>query len=283
MRPYRSILYMPATNARAIEKARTLACDALVLDLEDAVAPEAKEAARQGALHALAQGNFGAKACLVRLNGCTTPASSAWAEADCAAQFNKADGLVLPKVNTPADVDWFAQRLPTSMPLWCMIETPLGVLNASAIAAHPRVSALMAGTSDLSAELQIVPGADRLGLLSALSLIVLAARAHQRLAFDGVHLALEDEQGLALACAQGRALGFDGKTLIHPSQIAAANQAFLPSPAQIEHARALIAAYAQARAQGQGVAVYQGKLVENLHVAQAEQLLRVARMLSPDL
>jgi (3S)-malyl-CoA thioesterase len=244
-----------------------------VLDLEDALAPEAKEQGRLAAQNALVEGGFGAKACLVRLNGCTTPATKAWAKADCAADFGKADGLVLPKINTPQDVDWFASRLPAALPLWCMIETPQGVLNAAAIAAHPRVSALMAGTSDLSAELQAEPGVDRQPLLTALSLIVLAARAHQRLAFDGVHLALDDSEGLEAACAQGRALGFDGKTLIHPSQIGAANLAFSPTPAQIHHAKGVIAAYEQALAAGRGVAVYQGKLVENLHVAQAQRLL----------
>ena len=266
-RPRRSALYMPGANARAMEKARTLPCDVVILDLEDAVAPDAKEAARRQVAAAASAGGFGRREVVIRVNGPDTP----WGAADLEmAAASPCDGVLLPKVEAPP-------ALAIGKPLWCMLETPRGVLRAEAIAAAREVSCLVMGTSDLTADLRARHVPDRSPMLASLSLCLLAARAHGRAILDGVHLDLEDEAAFARACAQGRELGFDGKTLIHPNQIEAANAAFGPGEAEIEHARRVIAAHEQAEREGKGVVVLDGRLVENLHVAEARRVLAYAR------
>ncbi|MGR3484494.1 MAG: HpcH/HpaI aldolase/citrate lyase family protein [Paracoccaceae bacterium] len=254
----RSALYVPASRARAVEKAHGLGCDAVILDLEDAVAPDAKDAARAAAVEACAL-DWGHRVLLVRVNG----AATAWGDDDRVALAGRA--LVVPKAEAPADLD-----LPGDGPVWAMIETPRGVLAAPALAAHPRCAGLIAGTNDLAADLRAT---GRAALGHALAAIVLAARAHGRACLDGVFTAPSDMAGLTAECAEGRALGFDGKTLIHPAQIAAANAAFGPSAAEIVAARARIDAFAVARARGEAVALHEGALVEGLHVAADERLL----------
>ncbi len=268
-RPWRSVLYLPAANARALEKARTLPADALILDLEDAVAPAAKPEARARLAAALAAGGFGDRARLVRVNALDTP----WGRADVAALAPLApEGILLPKVQGRADLDALAALAP-GLSLWAMLETPRGILAAPEICAHPALRGVVMGTNDLAKDLgcRLAPG--RAALVPALALALLAARAGGCIAVDGVWNALDDADGLAAECAAGRDLGFDGKSLIHPGQIAAANAAFAPAAAEIALARRQIAAHAEAVARGEGVAVLDGRIVENLHVAAAERLL----------
>lgn len=278
-RPRRSALYMPGSNPRALAKARELPADVLVLDLEDAVAPTAKEAARAQIAAALAGGGYGARELLVRVNGLDTP----WAADDLRAFANAgADGIVLPKVSSPGDVLQAVRVLEGAgagpgLRLWCMAETARGVLAIDAIAgAHPRIAGILMGTSDLARELRVPHTPARLGFLASLSQCVLAARAHGLDILDGVHLDLHDDAGLQAACAQGRELGFDGKTLIHPAQLAAANTVFAPAADEIARAHEIIAAWREAQARGSALVVLNGRLVENLHVAEAERLLALA-------
>ncbi len=282
-RPRRSVLYMPGSNARALEKARGLPADALILDLEDAVAPDAKEAARALVADTVRARPYGRREVVVRVNAADTP----WAEADFAAAAAAGpDAILLPKVETAAAVDAAAARLdalgaPAETRLWVMIETPLGVLNAAEIAAaSPRLGCLVMGTNDLVNELRAEHTADRAPVMTALSLCVLAARAHGRAILDGVHNAIRDEAGLDDSCARARALGFDGKTLIHPSQVAVANRAFAPSEADLDLARRYLAAFEEAKAEDKGVAVVDGRLVENLHVENARRLLAMAESIA---
>ena len=270
---------MPASNARALDRARTLPADAVIFDLEDAVAPDAKTAARAMAVAAAQSGGYGGREVVVRVNGIDTP----WGRDDLAAAARSgAAAVLLPKVEAPAVVAaaldvLSAHGAAASLAIWCMIETPRGVLGAAAVAAaSPRVGALVAGTSDLAKELGVRPTRDRSGLATSLGLVVLAARAHGLAALDGVHLDLDDEDGLRAACRQGRDMGFDGKTLIHPKQIAAANAAFGPSAEEIEGARRIIDAHAAAASAGRGVAVLDGRLIENLHAAQARRVVALA-------
>lgn len=264
-RPFRSALYLPASNARALEKARSLPCDALIFDLEDAVAPSAKAAARGALAQALTAGGYGGRYRMVRVNG----RGSDEFHAD-SALAPLADALVIPKVNSPADLEGIAA------PLWAMLETPQGVLNAAAIAAHPAVVGLILGTNDLLKDLRAKATPDRQALWASLGWAVLAARAAGKLVLDGVLNALDDPAALKAECEQGRRMGFDGKTLIHPAQIDMANTVFGPSPEELSEAEALIAAHRAAMAQGQAVAVYKGRIVEALHVAEAERLLALA-------
>lgn len=277
IRPRRSILYLPGSNARALEKARTLPVDGLILDLEDAVAPEAKEAARAQLAEAIRAGGFGRREIIVRVNGLDTP----WGRDDVAAvaRLGGVDAVLFPKIQSPQDVHAAVAALdaagaPADLPIWIMAETPRCIMGMDAIAsAHARLKCLVAGTSDLSRDLRARPAPGRIGVISALSIIVIAARAYGLDALDGVHLDLNDEAGYAAACEQGRDLGFDGKTLIHPKQIAGANVAFAPTPAEIEQSAAIVAAWAEARAAGKGICVLNGKLIEKLHVEDAERLL----------
>jgi citrate lyase subunit beta/citryl-CoA lyase len=279
VRPRRSILYVPGSNPRALEKVRGLPVDGVIVDLEDAVAPSAKEEARRAAGAALAAGGFGHREVALRVNGPDTP----WAAADLAfAARAGVDAVVLPKVEFPGEVRDAEEALvaagaPPDLALWCMIETPRGVLAAPEIAAAtPRLAALVMGTSDLVKDLGARHTPGRAEVLTALGLVLLAARAHGLVALDGVHLDLADDAGFEAACRQGRDLGFDGKTLIHPKTIEAANRAFSPSEAELADARCIIAAHAEAEAAGRGVVVVDGRLVEALHVEAARRVVALA-------
>jgi citrate lyase subunit beta/citryl-CoA lyase len=274
---------MPGSNPRALEKARELPVDGVIFDLEDAVAPDAKEGARSVIGAALAEGGYHPREVTVRVNALDT----VWGRADLAAVATlPVDAVVLPKVETAERVRLSADLLdgfgaPPDLAVWCMIETPKGVLAAAEIAgASPRVGALVMGTSDLSKDLHTRETRDRLPLMTALGLVLLAARAHDLAVLDGVHLDLADEEGFVAACRQGRELGFDGKTIIHPRQIAAANAAFAPSADEIARARKIITAYTEADAGGKGVTVVDGRLVEALHVADARRVIALAEAIT---
>ena len=271
-RPFRSVLYIPGSKERALEKARSLACDAIIFDLEDAVAPDEKENARNTLVAALSAGGFGNRARIVRINGLDTE----WAAGDIAAlQGAEFDALLIPKVDNAADVQAVADQI-ADIPLWAMMETPAGMLNAAEIAAHPRMAGFVMGTNDLAKELKSRFRADRLPMLTSLQLCLLAARAQGIVAVDGVYNAFKDDDGLRAECEQGRDMGFDGKTLIHPAQLAIANTAFAPTEAEIDLAQRQIAAFDAAKAAGQGVAVVDGKIVENLHIVTAQETLAKA-------
>ncbi|MGE8617376.1 MAG: HpcH/HpaI aldolase/citrate lyase family protein [Achromobacter spanius] len=279
LRPRRPVLYMPGANARALDKARGLDADALILDLEDAVAPDAKAQARAQVAGALKQGGYGRRECIVRINALDTP----WGHDDVAAIAQAgADAVLLPKVQSAAQLAALAQALdaagaPPDLPLWAMAETPLGFLRLDAIAGgHPRLAAIVVGTSDLVKDMHARHTPGREETLLARSLAVMAARAHGLAVLDGVHLDLNDDAGYVAACQQGRDQGFDGKTLIHPKQIAAANAAFAPTDSELAQARKRLDAWRQAQAAGQGVAVVDGALVENLHAEEAERVLALA-------
>ncbi len=278
-RPRRSVLFVPGSNRRALERARTLPADGLIFDLEDAVAPAVKEEARTAVAAALAAAGYGARERVLRVN----PLDTLWGHADLsAAATMPLDAVLLPKVESADQVRLAAALLealgaPPERALWCMLETPLGILNSGEIAAaSPRLAVLVVGTSDLTNELRASQTADRLPLLPALGLALLAARANRLAALDGVHLDLADDEAFARACRQGRELGFDGKTLIHPKQIETANTAFAPSAEQVAWSRRVIAAHAGAIARGQGLALVDRKLVENLHVNNARRVIAIA-------
>lgn len=274
-RPYRSLLYIPGSRDRALEKARDLAVDAIIFDLEDAVTAEEKPNARALLAQVLAQGGYGARAQIVRINGMDTP----WGADDLVAMAAIGpEAILLPKVGSAADVAAVAAKL-DAIPaaqhtrIWAMMETPQGILNAAEIARAPRMAGFVMGTNDLAKDL----GARTRGaMVMALQHCLLAARAAGIICVDGVYNAFKDEEGLAAECAEGRDFGFYGKTLIHPAQVAIANAAFAPSEAEIALARRQIAAYEEARANGQGVAVVDGKIVENLHVETARATLAKA-------
>jgi citrate lyase subunit beta/citryl-CoA lyase len=276
IRPRRSVLYMPGSNGRALEKAKSLPADGLILDLEDSVAPEAKDIARYQVAAAVKAGGFGPREVIVRINGLDTP----WAAEDMAAVAGcGADAILVPKIQSAADVQHAVGLMdragtPERTPLWIMAETPRCILDIEPIAgASRRLKCIVAGTSDLGRELRTRYTPARDGVYASLAMTVLAARAHGLDALDGVHLDLADEAGLAFVCAQGRNMGFDGKTLIHPKQIDAANRAFTPSDAELEQARAVVAAWKEARAQGKGICVVDGRLIEKLHVDEFERQL----------
>lgn len=270
---------MPGANARALEKAQSLPADMLILDLEDAVAPDAKEAARDRVCAAAASGGYGRREVVIRINGLDT----GWGHADLPAVAGcGADAILLPKVESAEQVRHLEALMadcgaPDDMAVMCMIETPMGVLHAGEIAgAGPRLSCLVMGTSDLAKDLQArhVPG--REPLLAGLGLALLAARAHRLAILDGVSLDLGDDAAHEAACRQGRDMGFDGKTLIHPKQIAAANRAFAPDAGEIEWSRRIIAAHADAEERGAGVVLVDGRLIEALHVEEAHRLVALA-------
>jgi citrate lyase subunit beta / citryl-CoA lyase len=278
-RPRRSVLYMPGANTRALDKARSLAADGLILDLEDAVAPDAKPAARGNIAAALAAGGYGRRELVLRVNGLATP----WGYEDLVAAARlPLDAVLLPKVESADGVRQAEAMLagagaPAGLALWCMMETPLGLLHAEAIAAaSPRVACLVLGTSDLTKDLQARHTRDRLPMLTALGLALLAGRAFRLAVLDGVHLDLSDDDGFAAACRQGRELGFDGKTLIHPKQIDAANAAFAPTAEEVEWSRRIIAAHEEAQRAGNGIVLVDGKLIENLHVEDAIRTVALA-------
>ena len=268
-RTRRSALYLPANRDSAIARARTLPADCVILDLEDAVQPAAKDAARDAALAASNAGGWGTRELLLRVNSLNTP----WSAADfVAARAGAFDGIVVPKIDSAAEAAR-AVDLADGILTWAMIETPRGVIDAPAIAAVPGVSALLAGMADLAKDLRARPDAARTPLLYSLSAIVLAARAAGKLAFDGVYTDIENAAGFEAEAQQGLMLGFDGKSLIHPSQVAPCNTVFSPNAADITEAEGLIAAYEAGLASGVGVTTFKGKLVEVLHVAEARRLL----------
>ncbi len=281
--PYRSVLYMPGSKPRAMEKARDLPADALILDLEDAVLPEEKPHARVLVAETLRAGGYGARRLLVRINALDT----AWGAEDLAVvAAARPDAVLLPKIETAADILRVAALLddrdaPAATRIWAMMETPRAVLNAAAIAAsHPRLEGFVMGTNDLAKDLRAAQTPDRAPLLPSLGLCLLAARAEGLFAVDGVYNAFRDLEGFAAACAQSREFGFDGRTLIHPDQIAVANAAFAPTPAEVALAEAQVAAFDAAQARGDGVAVLHGRIVENLHVAMARRLLARAAVIA---
>jgi citrate lyase subunit beta / citryl-CoA lyase len=270
---------MPGANTRALEKAKTLAADSLILDLEDAVAPDAKVLARKNILAALENG-FGYREAVVRINGLNTP----WGLDDLRAFANsKADAIVLPKVESAAQIQEVAKLLMESnaradLTIWAMIETPMAIFKLPEIAgSHPLLEALVLGTSDLVKDLHARHTPDRVETQTALSLSILAARAFGLCVLDGVHLALDDESGFQQSCIQGRDMGFDGKTLIHPNQIASANDTFGPSPQEVAEAQERITAYDAAIQSGAGIAVLNGKLIEELHIQDAKRILALAK------
>jgi citrate lyase subunit beta/citryl-CoA lyase len=271
------------SNARALEKGRTLPADGLILDLEDAVAPDAKESAREQVLAALHEGGYGRRELILRVNGLATP----WGYDDLvAAATSGAHAVLLPKVGSADAIEQAVNLIesagaPAELEVWCMMETPIGMLHAEEIAgAHPRVACLVMGTSDLAKDLHASHTRERLPMITSLGLCLLAARAHGIAILDGVHLDLADDEGFAYACRQGAELGFDGKTLIHPKTITVANQAFAPSPEEVEWSRKIIAAHAEATAQGKGVVVVDGRLVENLHVENAHRVVALAEAIA---
>lgn len=276
--PRRSVLYMPGSNARAIEKARSLAADVIVLDLEDSVGPQMKVSAREQVCEELAKGGFGYREMVVRINSLDTQ----WADQDIASvAASNASAICLPKVESAAELEQLVNLLeqhnaPTSMQVWGMIETPRGVLNIEAITkATDRLTVLAMGTTDLAKELRVPHTPDRIGLLTSLSNCVIAARAEQIDILDGVYLDLDNQDGFHQACIQGLQLGFDGKTLIHPKQLSSANKVFSPDANDLDRAQKILEAWQVAEAEGKGVVVVDGRLVEGMHVDEAKRLLEI--------
>jgi citrate lyase subunit beta/citryl-CoA lyase len=268
---------MPASNPRAVEKARALPCDVVILDLEDAVLPEMKDAARQAAVAAVRAGGFGRREVVVRVNALETP----WGEADLAAlAATPPDAVIVPKIRVPDDVAACERRLtagPAQTALWIMIETPQAILNIGAIAASGgRLSGLVMGINDLAKETRAVQTPDRAPFHAALALSVTAARAHGLIALDGVHNEIDDLAALAAVCRQGAEFGFDGKTLIHPSHLEICNAAFSPPPEAVAWARAVIAAFAAPENAGKGALRVEGRLAERLHCDEAHRLVAIA-------
>jgi citrate lyase subunit beta/citryl-CoA lyase len=273
---------MPAANARALEKAKSLAADSIIFDLEDAVAPDAKDSARIAACSAAASGDYGRRELTVRCNGLDTP----WGAADLSAiATSSAAAVVVPKVDSVAYLDQVSALLdkagaPGDMTVWAMIETPTAILDARAIAAHPRVSVLVMGTNDLARELRVPLAAGRRALLPHLATALLAAREAGKVILDGVYNDVNDLEGFGDECVQGVEFGFDGKTLIHPSQVEIANAAWAPSLADVERAQRIIAAFDLAVADGRGVVTVDGRMIENLHVANAQRTLSIAEAIA---
>ncbi|SNR28186.1 citrate lyase subunit beta / citryl-CoA lyase [Haloechinothrix alba] len=283
LRPRRSVLYMPGANERALEKAKTLDADALILDLEDAVAPDSKEEARERVCSAAASGGYGSREVTIRVNGLDTE----WHEADLRAAAEAGpDGIVVPKVNSAAEVHTIERALeftgaPDRTTIWAMIETPVAMLHAEEIAAaSARLDVLVMGTNDLAKELhaEFVPG--RTPLLGGLSLALLAARATGKTILDGVYNDVSDAEGFEAECLQGRQMGFDGKTLIHPGQLEPCNRVFAPSADEVAQARKIIDAFEEARAEGRGVVTVDGRMIENLHVDNARRILALSEAIT---
>jgi citrate lyase beta subunit len=279
VRPRRSVLYMPGANTRALEKARTLAADVLIFDLEDAVAPDAKETARVNVVAAAAGKAYGKREIVIRCNGLGT----AWGRDDVAAIARSgADAILVPKVESATDVAAIVALLekagaPQSMAVWAMIETPRAFLNADAIAgAHKRLTLFVMGTNDLVKDMRARHTPLRLPMVTALGLGMLAARAHGLTILDGVYNDIQDTEGFRAVCQQGLEMGFDGKTLIHPTQVEPCNEIFAPSAAELAQAEKIVAAFNAAQAAGKGVVTVDGRMIENLHVEQAERALVLA-------
>jgi citrate lyase beta subunit len=279
VRPRRSVLYMPGANTRALEKARSLPADALIFDLEDAVAPDAKEAARANVVAAAQSKGYGKREIVIRCNGLSTP----WGKADIAAIAKSgADAVLVPKVESAAEVASVVAQLdaagaPKSMAVWAMMETPKGILRADEVAgSHPRLTLFVMGTNDLVKDMRARHTPMRLPMVTALGLGMLAARAHGLTILDGVYNDIQDADGFRAVCQQGLEMGFDGKTLIHPSQVEPCNEVFAPSAAELEMAGKIVTAFKSAQAEGKGVVTVDGRMIENLHVEQAERALALA-------
>jgi citrate lyase subunit beta/citryl-CoA lyase len=282
LRPRRSVLYMPAANERALEKAKTIPADALIFDLEDAVAPDAKEAARVNACAAAASGAYGRKEITIRCNGLDTP----WGAGDLAAAATSgAAAVVIPKVSSVGQLDAVSGALdaagaPAAMAIWAMVETPTAILDVRAIAAHPRVAVLVMGTNDLAKELRAAQVPGRAPLVPHLATALLAAREAGKVILDGVFNDVKDLDAFRAECVQGAELGFDGKTLIHPGQVEPCNEVWAPSADEVAYAERVIAAFDAAVADGRGVVTVDGRMIENLHVANAQRTLAVARAIA---
>ncbi len=281
-RPFRSVLYIPGDKQRALEKAQTLDCDAIIFDLEDAVGIDSKAVARDTLAAMLASADYGRRATMVRVNG----QGSDWYEADLAAICAIGpEAILLPKVDRAADVVALAAVLDSHencahTRIWAMMESPLGILNAAEIAAAPRMAGMVVGSNDLLKDLGATQTPDRLALQTSLAMCLLAARAHGLICIDGVYNAFKDAEGLRVECEQGQVLGFDGKSLIHPAQLEVCNAVFSPSPEAIDLARRQIAAFEEAEASGKGIAVLDGRIVENLHIVTARKVLAKAAVIS---
>ncbi len=277
IRPRRSALYMPASNPRAVEKARSLACDVVILDLEDAVLPDAKEKARADAVAAVRAGGFGPREVVIRVNALSTP----WGEADLAAAAAAgSDAVLAPKIRGADDIAAYDRALASAPPktrLWAMVETPQAILAIDAIANAPsRLAALVMGINDLAKEIGARQTPAREPFQAAMALTVMAARAHGLAVLDGVHNEIDDLTALEAVCRQGADFGFDGKTLIHPSHLAICNAAFTPAPAEVTWARAVIAAFDAPENVGKGALRVEGRLAELLHRDQAVRLVAIA-------
>jgi citrate lyase subunit beta/citryl-CoA lyase len=279
LRPRRSVLYMPAANERALEKAKTIPADAIIFDLEDAVAPDAKEGARANAAAAAGSGEYGNRELTIRCNGLDTP----WGADDLrAAATSGAAAVVIPKVGSVAYLDEVSAVLdaagaPAPLAIWAMVETPSAILDARTIAAHPRVTVLVMGTNDLAREIRSMLGAPgRHPLVPHLATALLAAREAGKVILDGVFNDVKDLDAFRAECVQGFEMGFDGKTLIHPGQVDVCNDVWAPSEADVAYARRVIAAFDEAQAAGKGVVTVDGRMIENLHVANAQRVLAVA-------
>ena len=279
VRPRRSVLYMPGANTRALEKARTLPADALIFDLEDAVAPDAKPAARANVVAAAKGKSYGKREIAIRCNGFGTP----WGKDDVAAiATSGADAILVPKVESAGDVANIVSLLdkagaPASMAVWAMMETPKGMLHADEIAgSHKRLQLFVMGTNDLVKDMRARHTPMRLPMITALGLGMLAARAHGLTILDGVYNDIQDGEGFKAVCRQGLEMGFDGKTLIHPTQVEPCNEIFAPSTAELEMAGKIVVAFKTAQAEGKGVVTVDGRMIENLHVEQAERALALA-------
>jgi citrate lyase subunit beta / citryl-CoA lyase len=282
LRPRRSVLYMPAANARALEKAKTIPCDALIFDLEDAVAPDSKEMARGQAVAAAASGEYGSREITIRCNGLDTP----WGADDIRAAAEAGpSAVVIPKVSGAAYLNEVERLLneagaPDHTKIWAMVETPTGILSVGDIAHHDRLGAIVMGTNDMAKELRatLVPG--RHPLVPHLATCILSAREAGTVILDGVYNDIKDSAGFDAECLQGVEMGFDGKTLIHPSQVGPCNDAWSPSDQEVEHARRVIAAFEEAEADGRGVVTVDGRMIENLHVDEARRALASADAIS---
>ena len=278
LRPRRSVLYMPSSNERALEKARDIPTDALIFDLEDAVAPDAKEAARRNAVAAASSGDYGQREITIRCNGLDTP----WGADDiAAAAASGAAAIVIPKVGSSAYLDDVSARLdaagaPATMTVWAMIETPTAIFDIRAIAGHHRVNVLVMGTNDLAKELRTGTAPGREPLLPHLATAVLGAREAGIAIVDGVYNDVRDADGFLREAHQSKLFGFDGKTLVHPSQVEPANEVWAPTDAEVDFAARLIEAFEAAEAEGRGVITVDGRMIENLHVDNARRVLAVS-------
>jgi citrate lyase subunit beta/citryl-CoA lyase len=282
LRPRRSVLYMPSSNERALDKAKSIPCDALIFDLEDAVAPDAKEQARTNAVAAARSGEYGNREITIRCNGLATP----WGADDLAAAATSgAASVVIPKVGSVAYLDEISARLdaagaPAEMTIWAMVETPTAIMDVRSIAAHPRVNVLVMGNNDLAKELRTGVLPERSPLLPALAWALLGAREAGKVILDGVYNDVRDPDGFLVEAEQGKAMGFDGKTLVHPSQVEPANTVWAPGEDEIDFSRRVIAAFEAVEGEGRGVITVDGRMVENLHVENAKRILAVAEAIA---